>query len=335
MKKGFVFILVALIALSSVFANGTTEQAAVDKYPADTLQYLVAASAGGGLDIISRCFTPQWEKELDTTFEYVYENTGNTYLMAMNDLNALDDDEFGVICGMPEAMLGAFQFQESKYSLNDIAWIGNVYSDANCIIVRKDDTRFNTAEDLIAYAKENRITISTPQTLTSANITAKVFVEASGIKATVVPYNGGSPARNDLIGGHVDVSIGGVSTVVNLSDQVKVIGIFGDANRAEDLWPNAQLQSEFAKDFELPNLTAHCSIWTSKKIAEKNPEVYQMLVETFKNAFTSEEAGTALKTAKQDRFVEYFGPEETESNSVGFVDTLVKYSDLLDPAKNN
>ena len=74
-------------------------------YPADLLNYYVAASAGGGLDIVSRAFTNQWEDALGTTFEYIYEDTGNTYLMALNDLGGLDEDEFGVICGLPEAIL--------------------------------------------------------------------------------------------------------------------------------------------------------------------------------------------------------------------------------------
>jgi len=334
MKKTITIVLI-LLCLSSVFAKGSTEMAKKEGYPSDLLTYFVAASAGGGLDIVSRCFTPQWEKELGATFKYVYEDTGNTYLMTLNDLNELEDDEFGVVCGMPEAMLGMFQFQDSKYSIDDIAWIGNVYSDANCLIVRLDDNRFDTAEDLIKYARNNRITISTPQALTSANISARIFVDASGIKANVVPYNGGASARNDLIGGHVDVSVGGVSTIVNMEDQVKVIGIFGNFNSVKDKWPNAQLTSEFAKDFSLPDLTAHCSIWTSKKISKNHPEVYSLLIDTFQTAFKSDEVAATLKRANQDRFIEYLGPEETSKNSLGFVETLKKYSDLLDPRKAN
>lgn len=336
MKKLLVIMLVLACTFSAVFANAETEKKADDgKYPADKLTYIVAAQAGGGLDVVSRCFTPQWENELGTKFEYVYENTGNTYLMVMNDLNALDSDEFGVVCGMPEAMLGMFQFQDSTYSVNDIAWIGNVYSDANALIVRADETRFNTAEELIAYARQNRITISTPQALTSANITARVFVDASKINATVVPYNGGAGARNDLLGGHVDVSVGGLSTVVKSPDQFKVIGIFGNTSPVKDVWPNAQTVPEFAKDFSMPDLVAHCSIWTSKKIAEKHPEVYKMLVETFKTAFNSSESAAAFVTAKQDRFIDYIEADATLASAIGFVDTLKKYTDLLDPAKNN
>lgn len=301
-------------------------------YPQELLNYIVAASAGGGLDIVSRAFTTQWEDLLGTTFEYIYEDTGSTYLMGMNDLNALDDDEFGVMIGLPEAMLGMFAYQDSTYSLDDIAWIGNVYTDANCLMVRIDDDRFDTASDLIEYARSasSPIVISTPQVLTPANITAQIFVEASGINANVVEYSGGAGARNDLIGGHVDVSVGGISTAVGLTDQVKVIGIFGKENPVQDIW-DCQVVEQFATDFEMPDLTCHCSIWTTKKMEQEHPEIYQLLVETYRQALLSEEAEQNLITANQDRFIQYFDPEETKNNASSFMNTLESYAWLLDP----
>lgn len=303
-------------------------------YPADVLNYYVAASAGGGLDIISRCFTNEWEDALGTTFEYIYEDTGNTYLMGMNDLNSLDDDEFGVICGIPEAMLGMFAFQDSTYTVDDIAWIGNIVTDANCLMVRIDDDRFNSASDLIEYARNpaNTLSISTPQSLTPANIAARVFVDASGINANVVPYNGGAGARNDLIGGHVDVSVGGISTTVGLTDQVKIIGIFGSSNPVSDIWPDAQVISQFATDFKMPELTSHYSIWTTVGMKEKDPVVYEKLCETFSEALQSEVASSSLKAANQDRFIDYRGAGETAESALGFAQTLIDYSDLLDPS---
>jgi len=201
-------------------------------------------------------------------------------------------------------------------------------------MVRIDDDRFNSAQDLIDYARtaSSPIAISTPQALTPANITAQIFVEASGINANVVTYSGGSGARNDLIGGHVDVSVGGISTAVGLADQVKIIGIFGENNPVTDIWPDAQVVSDFATDFEMPDLTCHCSIWTTKAMAERNPEVYQMLVDTYAQAIQSDDAATNLKNANQDRFIDYFGPDETAANATGFMKTLEDYAYLLDPA---
>lgn len=310
----------------------TASQTQKTVYPSDLLQYIVAASAGGGLDIVSRAFTTPWEELLGTTFEYVYEDSGSTYLMGMNDLNTFDSDEFGVMIGLPEAMLAMFAYQDSTYTLDDVAWIGNVYTDANCLMVRIDDDRFETASDLIEYARSASVplVISTPQVLTPANITAQIFVDASGINASVVEYSGGAGARNDLIGGHVDVSVGGISTAIGLTDQVKVIGIFGDHNPVEDIW-DCQVVKEFATDFDMPDLTCHCSIWTTRAMKEEHTDIYNLLVDTYEQALQSEAAAKNLITANQDRFIEYFGPEETKDNAAKFMKTLEDYAYLLDP----
>ena len=110
-----------------------------------------------------------------------------------------------------------------------------------------------------------------------------------------------------------------------------VIGIFGNSNPVKDLW-DCQVVEDFATDFAMPDLTCHCSIWTTKEMQERNPEVYHMLVDTFAQAIQSKEAEDSLVAANQDRFIEYFGPEQTLANASGFMRTLEEYSDLLNPA---
>ena len=309
------------------------EEPKAAEFPAEKLNYVVAAAAGGGLDIVSRCFSDQWGAALNTTFEYIYEDAGNSYAMGLNELSDDEEDEISIMCGLAESLPAMFQFQESKYSMEDLAWIGNVYSDANCVMVRKDDDRFKTMQDLIEYARSSStpLTISTPQALTPANMTATLFNEKAGLKGNIIVYEGGSPARKDLIGGQVDISVGGVSTAVGIADQVRVLGIFGARNACEDLWPDAQVLSEFATDFEMPDMTVHCSIWTTKKMAEEHPEAYQLLVDTYKAALEDSAVKTNLENANQSRFIEYIDPAVLEEALATFSKVLVDNDALLNP----
>jgi tripartite-type tricarboxylate transporter receptor subunit TctC len=47
----------------------------------------------------------------------------------------------------------------------------------------------------------------------SNHLTAELFRDAAGIEMTHVPYKGGGPAINDLVGGHVDVMFVSVALV--------------------------------------------------------------------------------------------------------------------------
>ncbi|MBC8577705.1 tripartite tricarboxylate transporter substrate-binding protein [Yanshouia hominis] len=323
-------------AQSSSAPQASSEAAAITSLPSDKLDYIVAAAAGGGLDIVSRCFSDSWAKSLGTTFEYIYEDAGSSYIMGLNDLHDDESDEFSVMCGLAESLPALFAYQNSDYKMEDIAWIGNVYSDANCVMVRADDDRFNSMQDLIDYARtaSSPLTISTPQALTPANMTASIFAENAKLNANIVVYEGGSPARKDLIGGQVDISVGGITTAVGIKDQVKVIGIFGASNPVTDIWPDAQTLDQFATNFEMPDMTVHCSVWTSSKMRNEHPEVYDLLVSTFEAAMGNSVSAQNFDTASQTPFIEYIDPETLGVALDEFHQVLVDYDSLLNPQKS-
>ena len=320
-------------ATEAAAAEATAEPAALTALPADKLNYIVAAAAGGGLDIVSRCFSDQWSSAIGAAFEYTYEDAGSSYAMGLNDLNDDGDDEYSVMCGLAESLPAMFAYQDSPYTMDDIAWIGNVYSDANCVMVRIDDDRFNSMEDLIQYARttEQPLTISTPQALTPANMTASIFVKNAGLNANVVVYEGGSAARKDLIGGQVDISIGGITTAMSIKDQVKVIGIFGSSNPVTDIWPDAETIDQFATDFTMPDMTVHCSVWTSAKLRDEHPDVYQLLVDSFSAAMADSTTAAKFDEASQTPFISYMGPEDLGNALNTFSTVLTDYDSLLNP----
>ena len=320
-------------AAAEATAEATAEPVALTALPTDKLNYVIAAAAGGGLDIVSRCFSDQWSSAIGAVFEYTYEDTGSSYAMGLNDLNDDGDDEYSVMCGLAESRPAMFAYQDSPYKMDDIAWIGNVYSDANCVMVRIDDDRFNSMEDLMQYARttEQPLTISTPQALTPANMTANIFVKNAGLNANVVVYEGGSAARKDLIGGQVDVSIGGITTATSIKDQVKVIGIFGGTNPVTNIWPDAETIDQFAKDFTMPDMTVHCSVWTSAKLRDEHPDVYQLLVDSFRTAMDDSTTAEKFEEASQTPFINYIGPEDLGNALNTFSSVLTEYDSLLNP----
>jgi len=62
-----------------------------------------------------------------------------------------------------------------------------------------------TLPDLIAKAKQQKLTYGSAGPGTTMNIAVEMFNAAAGIKITHVPYRGAGPAIGDLLGGHVDM----------------------------------------------------------------------------------------------------------------------------------
>lgn len=301
------------------------------EFPAKKVALHIASAAGGGFDLTGRCFTTEWGEALGTTFEYVYHDSNSCYMECVNELNSVRKGEYALMLGFDEALQAMFQFNDTPFTRDQVAVIGGVYSDVNVVMARIDDDRFNNMDDLFAYAKtaEKPITISTPSPLTPANMNATILVAASGMNANVVAYSGGSGARNDLLGGHVDLSVGSLETANNIRDQVKVLGILSDAVKAPEHFASAQLFSEFA-DFEMPDLSSHCYIYCSSKLVEEEPEVYNALVSTLEEVLM-DNADVEVKLAEINRADGFVSAEQATAQSDAVAGALVKYADLLDP----
>jgi tripartite-type tricarboxylate transporter receptor subunit TctC len=99
--------------------------------------------------------------------------------------------------------------------LRDLAPLSLVYSGGQILLVQKD-SRFNSLQDLVQYAKANpdRLKYGSSGVGTSIHLSSEIFNRAAGIKTLHVPYKGVAPAMNDLAGGHVDFVIAGTSVAI-------------------------------------------------------------------------------------------------------------------------
>ncbi len=84
----------------------------------------------------------------------------------------------------------------------------------------------------MAYAKQNpgKITYATTGIGSSQHVTAEMFSQVTGAQLLHVPYTGSSPAFQDLLANHIDLSFETalVSAVNNLSTgKLKIIAITG------------------------------------------------------------------------------------------------------------
>jgi len=64
-------------------------------------------------------------------------------------------------------------------------------------------------EDLLAFAKANpnKLNFGSPGVGSTPHLATEQLMKVAGIRLTHVPYQGMTPAMNDLIGGHIDLMI--------------------------------------------------------------------------------------------------------------------------------
>ena len=89
--------------------------------------------------------------------------------------------------------------------VNDFEKIGLV-TDVPMIIVARPDYPANDLKELIAHVKErgDKAMYAHSGVGSAAHLCGMVFQSATGTKPSIVPYKGGGPVLNDLMGGHID-----------------------------------------------------------------------------------------------------------------------------------
>jgi len=86
--------------------------------------------------------------------------------------------------------------------------VARVNADANVLLVRAESP-WKSLRELIddAKRKPGQLSYSSSGVYGSTHVPAEMFTQAAGIPMRHVPFAGGGPATNALLGGHVDIHI--------------------------------------------------------------------------------------------------------------------------------
>jgi len=146
--------------------------------------------------------------------------------------------------------------------------------------------------EFIDYVKKNpkKVNYGTAGTGSPQHMGGLLLNRASGIELVHVPYKGGGPAMNDLLGGHIQSVIATIVTMLEheRAGRLRILGI-GEKKRFSGL-PDVQTISETVPDFEATSwLAFYAPAKTPKAVVEtlnrelvfalNNPDVKRKLEE--------------------------------------------------------
>jgi tripartite-type tricarboxylate transporter receptor subunit TctC len=94
----------------------------------------------------------------------------------------------------------------------------------------------NNVAELIDRLKKNpdQVTFASSRAGSSDHLTTALFWQKTGTSGVHVPYKGGSPAIQDLIGGHAEASFQNVNAVIShiKAGKLKALAVSGDTRSA-------------------------------------------------------------------------------------------------------
>jgi tripartite-type tricarboxylate transporter receptor subunit TctC len=114
------------------------------------------------------------------------------------------------------------------------------------VLVVANSLPVKNAQEFVAYAKANpgKLGYGTSGIGSAVHLTMEQFKQMAGIDVQHVPYKGGAPALQDLLGGHVPVVMSGLFTATQAIKAGQIRALFVTSAKRSPLFPDVPTAEE-------------------------------------------------------------------------------------------
>lgn len=181
------------------------QPAVAQEYPNRVITMVMPFAAGGPGDTIARIVGAAMSQHLGQ--QIIIENTvGAGGTIGTHRVAKAPADGYTILLMHVGQATSVSLYKKLPYDpVNDFEKIGLV-TDVPMILVARPDYPPNNLQELIAYVKErgDKALYAHSGIGSAAHLCGMIFQSATGTTPSMVPYKGGGPVLNDLMGGHVD-----------------------------------------------------------------------------------------------------------------------------------
>jgi tripartite-type tricarboxylate transporter receptor subunit TctC len=215
----------ALVSLALVACSASAAEA----YPNRPVRVVVPFPPGGNVDTFARVLYRYVEQDLGQPI--IIDNRGGANSIVGSDLVAKANPDgytylntsFGF--AVNAAIVRKLPFDVVK----DFVPVTNVALGDGYLMVVNASVPAKNVKELIALAKQKPLRYSTAGVGNGQHLAGALFAERAGVEMLHVPYKGGGPALNAVLGGEVEVHYPAASVGVPQvkSGKVRAIGFTG------------------------------------------------------------------------------------------------------------
>ncbi len=220
--------------------------AGAQTWPDKPVTVVVPFPAGGSTDTVARTVAAYLQKKFDKAF--VVENrAGATGTIGAGQVKRAAPDGYTVmVTSLGPLVIAPHLIKNTPYDpLQDFDTITVLVQAPNVLAVPAS-SRFNSVADILAYQRANpgKMSFASSGNGASDHLTAELFWQQTKTSGVHIPYKGGAPAINDLLGGQVDASWQNINAIINhvKAGKLKALAITG-AKRSP-LLPNVPTLDE-------------------------------------------------------------------------------------------
>lgn len=207
-------LALALLAVVAAAPSGRAQGA----YPDRPVHILVPFTAGGAVDIVARSLADELGRRWPANI-IVDNRPGAGGTIAADATAKAAADGYTLVVVASGHPIVPYLFPKLPYDIfRDFTPLTLLGSSPNLAVVR-NDSPIKSIADLVtaARAKPGQLSYGHSGNGTSAHLAAELFKAMARVDIVSVPYKGGVPALNDVLGGHIPLGFN------NLPESVAMI----------------------------------------------------------------------------------------------------------------
>jgi crotonobetainyl-CoA:carnitine CoA-transferase CaiB-like acyl-CoA transferase/tripartite-type tricarboxylate transporter receptor subunit TctC len=239
---GAIASLTALVALTTLTAPTTSF---AQTYTNKPLTLVVPFAAGGTADMIARKIAPKLTEKYKVPV-IVDNKPGAGGAIGNRIVATAPGDGHTLLIASAGITTEPALRKNSQYNMQtDLAAVTKLVTMPNVVVVNAD-VKAQTLADLIAYAKANpgKLTVGSSGNGSSTHFSAELLKATAEIDMVHVPYKGGAPSWQAIMGGEINVLVDPISNARKLVESKKVRALALAAPRRTAYWPTLPTAAE-------------------------------------------------------------------------------------------
>ncbi len=325
MKKTLSFMATATALALSLVCASTAASATTFPDKSQTLRIVVPFAAGGGVDNAARLLGEQLRKQMGVTV-VVDNKAGGSGTIGGSAVKMAAADGYTLLFSAATHVLAKQVLPSSPYDpVADFAPVARV-GEAPLLLVISPQLPQQKLSEVLAVAKPQpeKWLAAIPAAGAPSHLATLLLAKQSGVKFTYVPYKGTQPALVDVGGGHVNLLMDSMISLMPLAKSGKVKPIAISSKKRSALAPDIPtVQESGLPDF---SYVSWYGVWSPKdtpadRIATLNAAINAAVAELAKSgSFASLGIEPVAETTEQfKRYIAHDVAQGTELlRSAGF-----------------
>jgi tripartite-type tricarboxylate transporter receptor subunit TctC len=242
MVRGFLVKTAAFLAAAFALTSSPVH---AQTYPSRTITLIIPFAAGGSNDIVARAIG----KELSRAWgqPVIVENrAGAGGVIGAAAVAVAPPDGYTLLLVSSTFTINAAIRKNMPFdTIKDFTPVAFV-ARSPLLVTASNKLAVKSAKELLALAKSKpgQITYASSGLGSINQISAELIALSAGVKLTHIPYKGGAPALNDLLGGHVDIYVSSLPQVLQLAQSGQANALAVTSARRAPLLPNVPTLDE-------------------------------------------------------------------------------------------